>query len=132
MLYLVRHGESVANKSRLHHMPTTPLSEEGIRQAKVVAERLKNIDIDFIYSSPQERAKQTAEIISKQKNLSIEYWEDLKEIRFPSEIWGKSKKVCVIQMKKHLMNLMRGDKMFLTICLKNTKIKKFFVYLTAQ
>lgn len=89
-LYLVRHGESLANKEEFHHTPETPLSEDGIKQAEVVAERLKNIEIDFIYSSPQERAKQTAEIISKQKNLPIEFWDSLKEIKVPSEVWGKS------------------------------------------
>jgi probable phosphoglycerate mutase len=89
-LYLVRHGESLANKEGFHHTPETPLSEDGIKQAKTVAERLKNIEIDFIYSSPQKRARQTAEIISKQKNLPIEFWDFLREIRVPSEVWGKS------------------------------------------
>lgn len=89
LVYLVRHGESVANRNNFHHKPDTPLSEDGVKQAKVVATRLKNIDIDFIYSSPQERAKQTAQIISKERGLSIEFWDSLKEIRAPSEVWGK-------------------------------------------
>lgn len=89
LVYLVRHGESVGNKNGFHHLPETPLSEHGIKQAEVVAERLKNTDIDFIYSSPQERAKQTAQIISKKKGLPIEFWDNLKEIRTPSEVWGK-------------------------------------------
>lgn len=89
LVYLVRHGESVANKNNFHHRPDTPLSPDGIKQAKVVAERLKDTDIDFIYSSPQERAKQTAQIISKKKGLPIEFWDSLKEVRAPSEVWGK-------------------------------------------
>ena len=89
LIYLVRHGESLANKNLFHHTPETPLTKKGVEQAKIVAERLKNIDVDFIYSSPLKRAKQTAEIISKRKNLSIEFWEDLKEIRTPSKVWGE-------------------------------------------
>lgn len=90
ILYLVRHGESLANKNLFHHKPETPLSKNGVEQAKIVAERLKNIEVDFIYSSPLKRAKQTAEIISKRKNLSVEFWENLREIRVPSQVWGKS------------------------------------------
>lgn len=80
----------MANKKLFHHKPETPLSKRGVEQAKVVAGRLKNIEIDFIYSSPLKRTKQTAEIISKQKGLPVEFWESLKEIRVPSKVWGKS------------------------------------------
>lgn len=90
ILYLVRHGESLANKKLFHHRPETPLSKRGVEQAKIVALRLKNIEVDFIYSSPHKRTKQTAEIIAKKKNISVEFWENLKEIRTPSQVWGKS------------------------------------------
>lgn len=112
ILYLVRHGESLANKNLFHHKPETPLSKRGVEQAKIVAERLKNIEVDFIYSSPQKRAKQTAEIISKQKNLSIEFWEDLKEIRTPSKVWGKpldDKKTVKID-EQSLQSFLRGER----------------------
>ena len=35
------------------------------------------------------RAKQTAEEISKEIHVSIEYWDDLSEVRRPAEIRGK-------------------------------------------
>lgn len=90
LLYLVRHGESLANKNRFHHTPATPLSKDGIKQAEIVAKRLKGIDIDLIYSSPQIRARQTAQAISKIKKMPIEFWDNLKEVGVPSEVWGKS------------------------------------------
>lgn len=80
----------MANKKLFHHKPETPLSKRGEEQAKIVALRLKNIEVDFIYSSPHKRTKQTAEIIAKKKNISVEFWENLKEIRTPSQVWGKS------------------------------------------
>ena len=90
LIYFVRHGESEGNKKGLHQGPEVPLSEEGIKQGKVLAERLKKHKIDVIYSSPMVRAKQTAEIISDKLKIPVESWENLKEIRNPSEIWGKS------------------------------------------
>lgn len=92
LLYLIRHGESEANRKGLYQGPNMPLSEEGIKQAHALAERLKNHNINIIYSSPMLRAKQTAEIISGKLKISVEYWESLREIRTPSEIWGKSAK----------------------------------------
>lgn len=89
IIYFVRHGESEGNKKGLHQGPEVPLSEEGIKQGQVLAERLKKHRIDVVYSSSMIRAKQTAEIISGKLKIPVELWENLKEIRNPSEIWGK-------------------------------------------
>ncbi len=78
-IYLIRHGESVANKGGLSQTSETLLSEQGIKQAKDVAKRLTRLKIDLIYSSTHLRAKQTAEIISKKIKKPIEYWENLIE-----------------------------------------------------
>ena len=90
LIYFVRHGESEGNRKGLHQGPDVPLSEEGIKQGQVLAERLKKHKIDVIYSSSMIRAIQTAKIISDQLKIPVESWENLKEIRNPSEIWGKS------------------------------------------
>ncbi len=89
-VYLVRHGETTGNVEGLHQVPETPLTKTGRQQAGSVAERLKNKDIDLIYSSPHERAKNTAKIISKSIERPVELWDDLTEIRRPKEIRGKS------------------------------------------
>jgi len=89
-LYFIRHGESVANKNSLHNLPTTKLTSKGLSQAREVAKRLKNFDIDFIYSSTHTRALQTAEIVSKALKIPIETWDKIIEVRTPSVNWGKS------------------------------------------
>lgn len=62
LLYMIRHGESVANHIRGHagwaQVPLTPL---GIEQAQAAGERLKDISFDRIITSDLLRAKQTCE-----------------------------------------------------------------------
>ena len=65
MLYVIRHGQTDLNKEkRLQGKKGLPLNEYGINQAEAVRDELKKIKFDFVFSSPQERAIQTAEIIS--------------------------------------------------------------------
>lgn len=89
-IYLIRHGKSEANRKNLYQSPDNPLSKIGIRQAKILARRVRNIQVDFIYSSDLERAQQTAEIISQETGKKIEYWKDLRELKRPSVLMGKS------------------------------------------
>lgn len=65
MIYVLRHGETDLNKEgRLQGRDGMPLNESGVVQAENIRERLKHIKFDYVYSSPQERAIQTAEIVS--------------------------------------------------------------------
>lgn len=85
IVYLIRHGESQINKDVPERTPKTPLSEKGIEQAQSVAKRLSNVKIDSIYSSPYQRTKETASIISEVINKPIEYWEHLIEFNGQKE-----------------------------------------------
>jgi len=87
-VYFVRHGESEGNKKKFHQGEEVPLSKKGFAQAKAVARRLKNIDIDLIYSSPYLRARQTASIIAHELNLPVKFWGQLRELKRPSELKG--------------------------------------------
>lgn len=89
-IYFVRHGESVGNKANVHQTTEMPLSETGVSQAKKIAERFKEIKIDYILASPVTRAKETAEIISKAIGTPIEEWGGLAEVKGPTELRGKS------------------------------------------
>ncbi len=87
-VYFVRHGQSEGNLKNLHQSPEMPLSEDGKNQAVILAERLKEMPIDLIFTSPFIRSSQTAKIISEKLGLPVEYWEELKERKRPSEIYG--------------------------------------------
>ncbi|WP_226641625.1 histidine phosphatase family protein [Mesobacillus subterraneus] len=65
MIYVIRHGETDLNKERkMQGRMGLPLNKNGIQQAIALRERLQNIKFDFVFSSPQERAVQTAEIVT--------------------------------------------------------------------
>lgn len=81
-LLIIRHGETDSNKAgKLDGQSETKLTEEGIYQAKALAELLKNEKIDVVYSSPLNRAKETAKIVlGYQNNININLEPLLKEI----------------------------------------------------
>ncbi|ADU28887.1 histidine phosphatase family protein [Evansella cellulosilytica] len=65
MIYVVRHGQTDLNKEdRLQGRLGLPLNEYGMNEAKSLKNKLVNIEFDYVFSSPQERAIKTAEIIS--------------------------------------------------------------------
>ncbi|MCZ6501317.1 MAG: histidine phosphatase family protein [Gammaproteobacteria bacterium] len=71
-LILIRHGlpEKVINEDGSPADP--PLSTTGLEQARKVADWLKDHEIDRLYSSPMQRAFQTAEPLARVKELEIE------------------------------------------------------------
>lgn len=77
-LYLIRHGRQNSTLCNVD----VELSEEGRIQAKLLRERLKNYEIDALYSSNLIRAKQTAEIINETLRLPHMMREELREISF--------------------------------------------------
>jgi probable phosphomutase (TIGR03848 family) len=72
-LLLIRHGENeYVKKGRLAgRLADVHLNEKGREQAQVLAERLSSAPIKAIYSSPLERAMETAEPIAKALSLEI-------------------------------------------------------------
>ena len=76
------------------------LTKKGINQAKWVSRRLQKIKINKFYSSDLNRAKQTAEIISKKIKLKPIIEESLNE--FEGKIFknDKSKWKSIIYLKK--------------------------------
>ena len=61
-LFIVRHGQDEDNANlTLNGRRDKPLTELGRQQAKTVATKLKNHQIDVIYSSPLKRAFETAQ-----------------------------------------------------------------------
>lgn len=67
-LYIVRHGKTDWNvKGWVQGSTDIELNEEGIRQAKELSEKIDLDKIDICLCSSLKRAKQTAEILVKDK-----------------------------------------------------------------
>ena len=89
----VRHGKSIANAAAVVGTPDTLLAEEGMEQARVIGQDLKNENVTKIVSSPFARAQQTAEIIAGELKIplsDIEIIPDLYERRM-GDLEGKPK-----------------------------------------
>ena len=81
--YLVRHGETLFNHlGRMQGSCDSPLTERGIAQAHETADQLKDIWFDRIYSSPSERAWNTADIIAKDREVQPVLLSGLHEMSF--------------------------------------------------
>ena len=83
---MVRHGETQGNlddKAQGHF--DVHLTELGLRQAKALAHRLENVDIDAAYSSDLQRAVDTAAaLVALRPDLEIQTRAGLREVHFGS------------------------------------------------
>ena len=65
-LILIRHGETVWNRERrMQGQSDSPLSETGLRQAQMLARRLKEIEFRYLYCSDSGRAHHTARTVAE-------------------------------------------------------------------
>ena len=63
-IYVIRHGETNANKNGvLQGISDWPLNEDGIKLAEITGQNMKDIKFDICYSSPLDRAYKTAELV---------------------------------------------------------------------
>jgi len=79
-LILVRHGESQWNaEGRVQGHSDSPLTARGRAEARKVAERLSNTDIEAVYSSDVGRALESAELIAAPHGLTVSVRQALRE-----------------------------------------------------
>ena len=81
-LFLVRHGESLANERNVLQGNTVdePLSEMGLAQAREAAEALKDCPVTRVFSSRLIRARETAATIAGAHGLAVSMLEALHEV----------------------------------------------------
>lgn len=94
LLLLIRHGENdyVKTGKMAGRIPGIHLNERGQKQAQALGEALKHVPIKAIYSSPLERALETAQPIAESHQLTIGQEPDLMDTDMGN--WqGKSLKV---------------------------------------
>lgn len=71
-LYLMRHGQTLFNlRGKIQGACDSPLTNKGIEQANIAKHYFKDNEIKFdqVYSSTQERAVDTAEIVCDYQNV---------------------------------------------------------------
>lgn len=73
-IYVIRHGQTDINiQNKINALNDVDLNSEGVRQAKNLADKIKDIDYDFIISSPLIRTIHTAELLNiKNKEMILD------------------------------------------------------------
>ena len=83
MLYIMRHGKTDWNaKKKIQGGTDIPLNDEGRAMAEAARKEYKDVPIDICYCSPLIRAKETADIFLKGRDIPIVYDDRLKEMGF--------------------------------------------------
>lgn len=107
-LILIRHGlpEHIENDG---DEPADPaLSETGVRQAELMAEWLKGTPIDYLYTSPMRRARETAIPLESVKGLAADHREGVAEFDRESSHYVPTEKLKELDFERW-QRLMRGE-----------------------
>jgi broad specificity phosphatase PhoE len=80
-ILLARHGQSDWNAAkRWQGHADRPLTDLGREQARDLAHRVADVELDAVYSSDLQRARETAEIVAASKGLTVVTDPDLREV----------------------------------------------------
>ena len=81
--YLIRHGTVDGINDRIYGRTAgIHLSPKGRAQAEAVAQQLAEAGLEAVYSSPLDRARETAEVICQRTKLTVTIEPELNEIDF--------------------------------------------------
>src|SRR3989338_4513560 len=101
--YLLRHGEAVSNVKRIcSSWPEAfenPLTENGVAMIQESVNKLEGKGVDLVFTSDLLRTKQTAEIVAKALQLTVNFDKRLREISF-----GVFNNKSVDEFEKHFEN----------------------------
>ncbi|PYS40041.1 MAG: hypothetical protein DMG14_11915 [Acidobacteria bacterium] len=89
MFYLVRHGDTGVSNMISGRMSGVHLTQAGREQAQHLADRFSDIPADALYSSPLERALETAHAIATVLDLPVRIAGEITEIDY-GDWTGKS------------------------------------------
>jgi broad specificity phosphatase PhoE len=79
-LFLTRHAKTAYSAEGIETgQLDIPLSDDGVQQAKLLADRFANNPLTAIYSSTLERSRKTAEIIASRHEIPVESKPELQE-----------------------------------------------------
>ncbi len=105
-IFLIRHGESTSDiEDRYGGHYDDHLTAGGMKQAQAVAKKLADTGIKIIFSSPFYRARETAEIISKNLKCRMKIIGDIKERNRYAHLAGMKKSVAAKKHPEHVKRL---------------------------
>lgn len=87
-VYLIRHGETGGNVAHRHQAENTPLTFAGVKQAKAIAQKVKDLEPTHLLTSPLVRSVETAREIGDVCNLIPETSADFVELKRPQHMYG--------------------------------------------
>jgi broad specificity phosphatase PhoE len=80
-ILIARHGQSDWNQEkRWQGHADRPLTERGREQAQALAERVAHIELDAVYSSDLQRARDTAAVVAESQGLELRQLPELREV----------------------------------------------------
>ena len=83
MIYIMRHGLTDWNvRHKLQGNTDIPLNEEGRRMAEKAALEYRDVHLDVCWCSPMIRARETAEILLKGRDVPLYFDDRLREMGF--------------------------------------------------
>jgi probable phosphomutase (TIGR03848 family) len=119
LVLLIRHGENEFTRTGKLAGWTAgvSLNEAGRKQAEGLVERLKGVPIKFIYSSPLERAQETAAPLAAALKLPVTIAPGLGEVKYGQwtgkslKVLGRTKLWKVVQQLPSAMQFPEGESM---------------------
>ena len=80
LIYLARHGQTTGDlEDRYGGDYEDHLTEEGIKQARNLGQKLTRKNIEIIFCSPRIRAQETASLVNQNINVPVQIEENLRE-----------------------------------------------------
>jgi len=107
-LILIRHGQTLWTEQKKYQGHTdVRLSVKGRQRMNLLSKRLDKIGIDFLYTSPLKRARESCAILSRRIRLKPHMDSRLKEMDFG--VWeGKSAKELIAAKEPAYLSWMKG------------------------
>ena len=93
-LYVIRHGETNMGKNNIIATEDEPLNEAGIIQAIKVGKEIRKLNVNKVYCSPIQRAKDTLKLFELNTNIPV-----IIENRIKERSMGKYEKVSFEDLK---------------------------------
>ena len=115
-IYLVRHGQTDKNKNNIiQGVIDEVLNENGINQAKELKKKIDNLDIDLMIVSPLKRTRETAKIITENREIETIFDDRIIE-RNAGELEGKSNIYYIKLQIKYILIIFNIQKFLTLFC----------------